>query len=241
MTTLFISDLHLDAKQPEMTAIFLNFLQKHASQAEALYILGDFFEVWIGDDYETELSRKISTALHAVTQKGIPIYIMHGNRDFLLGTEFMRATGCQLLPDPTVIDLYGRPTLLMHGDTLCIDDHAYQRFRQQVRDPVKQSIFLQLPLTLRRGIARFLRWQSQRKGKQDYIDANSAEIKRVMLAHNVDFLIHGHTHRPCIQYFELEEKSALRIVLSDWDNKQGSVLVCEPQGQKLIGWISASC
>jgi len=236
MTTLFISDLHLDPTHPEMVQVFLNFLQNQATNADALYILGDFFEVWIGDDVRSDFTDSIITALKTVTEKGIPVYIMHGNRDFLLGKKFMQRSGCQLIDDPTLINLYGQPTLLMHGDTLCTDDKPYLQYRSKVRNPARQRIFLSFPLWLRKNLARMLRYFSQRRAKQNnfvFIDANFAEIKRVMLEHKVELLIHGHTHRPSIHYFNLAGKWVERIVLSDWE-KQGNVLVCQPDGEQRL-------
>lgn len=233
MVTLFISDLHLDPSRPKMTRLFLDFLDHQAIHAEALYILGDFFETWIGDDDRSEFNEQIANALRKVTAAGVPVYIMHGNRDFLLGPEFMRRTGCQWLPDPTVIDLYGQPTLLMHGDTLCIDDHAYLRLRKKVRNRIHQKIYLHLPLSIRKAIARFLRNLSYRqaaKNNFNFIDANLDEIKCLMMTHQADLLIHGHTHRPSIHYFKIKEKELRRVVLSDWDTA-GNVFVYSQDGQ----------
>lgn len=241
MTTLFISDLHLEPKHPEMAALFLDFLAKQASQAEALYILGDFFEVWVGDDDKSEFNKKIITALKKLTDSGVPVFIMHGNRDFLLGEKFLQETGCQFLADPTVIDLYGQRTLLMHGDTLCIDDKDYQKFRAKVRNANYQQFYLSLPLIIRKAIARLLRLLSQfkaRKNNYNFIDANFNEIKSLMKKYNTQLLIHGHTHRPSIQYFKLNEKSnaSCRIVLSDWETN-GNVLVCEAKGEWRLGYF----
>lgn len=236
MVTLFISDLHLDPSRPKMTQLFLDFLEHQAKQAEALYILGDFFEVWIGDDDRSEFNEQIARALKKVTSAWIPVYIMHGNRDFLLGENFMQRTGCQWLSDPTLINLYGRPTLLMHGDTLCIEDIDYLRFRKKVRNPRNQTFYLKLPIFLRRAIAKFLRNASQRKAYQhqfNFIDADLAEIKRLMTNYQADLLIHGHTHRPSIHYFKVLEKDASRIVLSDWETS-GNALVCESNGQRRL-------
>ncbi len=236
MTTLFISDLHLEPKRPAITQLFLNFLQTQATQAHALYILGDFFEAWVGDDNQSELILSVKSALKKLTQSKVPVYFMHGNRDLLIGQQFMQQTGCQLLSDPTVIDLYGIPTLLMHGDTLCIDDLAYMQFRAQVHKTSYQRMFLSLPLFIRKGIARILRTLSERRSsrnKQTFIDANLDEIKRLMEYYQVQLLIHGHTHRPSIQYFGLAQHLACRIVLSDWE-ESGNVLVCEPNGERRL-------
>lgn len=236
MVTLFISDLHLDPSRPKMTQLFLNFLEQESMRAEALYILGDFFEAWIGDDDRSQFNDQIADALKKVTTSGVPVYIMHGNRDFLLGEDFMQRTGCQWLPDPTLIDLYGQPTLLMHGDTLCVDDHSYLKLRKKVRNHCNQRIYLSFPLSFRRAFVKFLRNLSHRKAYKNnfnFIDANLDEIKRLMISHKAELLIHGLTHRPSIHYFRISEKDASRIVLSDWET-YGNVLVCESNGQRRL-------
>ncbi len=243
MNTLFISDIHLEANKPHLTRLFLQFLADEAPQADALYILGDWFAAWVGDDDRTELTEQISAALLKVAQQRVPIYFMPGNRDFLLGEKFLQSAGCRLLKDPTIIDLYGIRTLLMHGDTLCVDDKNYQRFRKLARNSLLQKIFLLLPLSLRRLIARFLRKQSQQT--QTYIapeisNAKQTEVARVMKEHQVNLLIHGHTHRPSIHYFNLngnlDGNNVCHIVLSDWD-KTGNMLICQPDGlQRLVNF-----
>jgi len=228
MSILFISDLHLDPEEPATVQIFLNFLQTQVRQAEALYILGDFFEVWIGDDDHTSFNQKIAAALKTLVTQGTAVYFMPGNRDFLLGKDYLQPLGCQLLTDPTLIDIYGVPTLLMHGDTLCTDDIRYLRFRRIVRNRWCQRLFLALPLSWRKKIAYQLRQQSQRT--QMLADATMHEIKRVMEQYKASLLIHGHTHRPSIQYFDLNDQKVCRIVLSDWHNS-GNVLACYPNGE----------
>lgn len=240
MHTLFISDLHLDPTTPETTAIFLRLLHDQAQQADAIYILGDFFETWIGDDATTPFMQTIISALRTVTQSGTPIYFMHGNRDFLIGNKFTQQSGCQLLPDPTIIDLYGTPTLIMHGDTLCTDDEAYLRFRQYARNPCYQRIFLSLPLIMRRFIANFLRKRSQRHidmSSAIIMDANATEIQRITQQYATPLLIHGHTHRPSIQ-LSYGNTQLCRIVLSDW-HKQGNMLICRADGiRRLLPLLS---
>lgn len=233
--TLFVSDLHLDASRPEITELFLVFLQR-ARAAETLYILGDLFEAWIGDDDDDHLAGTVRKGLRALNEHGTPVYLMHGNRDFLLGDAFARQTGCRLLADPTVIDLYGQPTLLMHGDLLCTDDHAYQQFRRQVHEPAWQQTVLAKPLVERRLMASTLRGESQaaNAGKQqELMDVNQEEVQRVMGEHGVQRLIHGHTHRPAVHDFFLDGKPAQRIVLGDWYD-QGSMLRCDAAGCELI-------
>lgn len=243
MNTLFISDLHLDTAHPAITQLFLDFLQQQAIHADALYILGDFFALWIGDDNHSAFNQTICNALSTLTRAGVPVYFMHGNRDFLIGEKFLQQTGCQLLTDPTVIDLYGTPTLLMHGDTLCTADSSYLKFRRFVHNPTYQRIFLRTPLWLRKAIARLLRYGSERKQHENQMimDATPAEIIRVMQQHQVSHIIHGHTHRPSIEYFSLDKQTACRIVLSDWHDNYGNVLICQPDGQRrLVNFCSES-
>src|SRR5688572_28425428 len=154
MTTLFISDLHLDPARPAITELFLGFLRGEARDAEALYILGDLFEAWIGDDTPSPAADAVAAELHALAGSGVPVYFMHGNRDFLLGADYARRAGFRLLPDPCLIDLYGCPTLLLHDDLLCTDDTAYQAFRAQTRDPAFQQQFLAQPLAARIAYAQ---------------------------------------------------------------------------------------
>ena len=234
--TLFISDLHLDLARPAITSLLLNFLAQPARQAEALYILGDLFEAWIGDDDDAEPGRTVAAALRTLTDAGIPAYFLHGNRDFLLGERFAAASGVQLLPESVVIELAGEPTLLLHGDTLCIDDEEYQAFRAQVRHPAWQAQILALPLAQRRALAGQLRETSRQAGLQkaaDITDVNLAEVERVMRAQGVRRLIHGHTHRPAIHEWRLDKQPARRAVLGDWQEQQGSVLRCDASGWRL--------
>lgn len=226
MTTLFISDLHLDAVRPQVTHWFLEFLKTEARRAQALYILGDFFEVWIGDDDPDSHATEVMAGVRELTDSGVPVYFMHGNRDFLIGEGFAKTTGCQLLADPCVVDLQGTPTLLMHGDTLCTDDAEYQEFRRQVRKPEWQQAFLARPLAERRAFAARVRTTSQQRNaaKADYLmDVNQHEVERRMQEHGVTRLIHGHTHRPAIHCFAAHGRKYTRIVLGDW-YEQSSVL-----------------
>lgn len=230
--TLFISDLHLDPRRPAITTLFQRFLTERASAAGALYILGDLFEAWIGDDDDSALAADIASALSALSRRGVPVYFVHGNRDFLLGERYAAACGMTLLAETTVIDLYGTPTLLMHGDTLCTDDVAYQAFRTQVRSPLWQAAMLSKPLAERRALAAQLRSESAQATQQkgEYImDANADTVRHVLRAHGVQRLIHGHTHRPAVHHFDLDGAPAERIVLGDW-YEQGSVLCCDTDG-----------
>jgi len=230
--TLFISDLHLDPERPAITALFLAFLETRAPGAEALYILGDLFEAWIGDDDASPMNRAVARGLQACADAGTPVFVMHGNRDFLMGQEFALQAGCTLLEDPACIDLYGTPTLLMHGDLLCTDDTAYLAFRDMVRSAQWQTELLSKPLEQRRRIAAELRRQSREQtgGKPEAImDVNHQAVQDTMRRYRVRRLIHGHTHRPAIHELSVAGQPAQRIVLGDW-YQQGSVLECGPAG-----------
>lgn len=235
MTTLFISDLHLDGSRPEITELFLEFLEEEAAKASALYILGDFFEVWIGDDDDDLHHAQVMAGLKALSSSGVPVHLMHGNRDFLIGKRFAERTGVKLLADPTVIDL-GGPTLLMHGDTLCTDDLQYQKARRFLRNRLVQGIYLALPLSLRRRIAAYARAKSKTDtaAKASYImDVNQQAVEEAMRQHGVTRLIHGHTHRPAIHRFKSRDGKAMeRIVLGDWYD-QSSILRWDGRGGRL--------
>lgn len=238
MTTLFISDLHLDGTRPDITAQFLEFLQREGRRAEALYILGDLFEAWIGDDDPDPGKRRVIQGLRAVSDAGVKTFLIHGNRDFLIGTRFCRETGMKLLDDGTVIDVYGRRVLLMHGDLLCIDDHAYQRLRRIVRNPLVQFTLRRLSLRQRQRLA-----ERMREGSKEHIasmdvaapqimDVNQDEVRRTFERYGVDCIIHGHTHRPAVHEMQIDGKPAVRIVLGDW-YEQGSVLRWNERGFEL--------
>lgn len=235
MTTLFISDLHLSATRPDMTACLLDFLRIEARGADALYILGDLFEFWIGDDDPSALHALIAAAFYDLSQSGVPIYFVHGNRDFLLGKAYAQRAGMELLGDPVVITLYGERALLMHGDLLCTLDTGYQRFRRITSWRWLRWLFLHLPLTRRQAIAAKMRANSQQENSykaQSIMDVTDEAVRAVMREHDCALLIHGHTHRPAIHRVEIDGQPARRIVLGDWF-EQGSVLVCTPQGQVL--------
>ncbi|MEO5702304.1 MAG: UDP-2,3-diacylglucosamine diphosphatase [Gammaproteobacteria bacterium] len=232
---LFISDLHLCAERPASTALFLKFLEQDARHCAALYILGDLFEAWLGDDDTHPESLRVMAALRRVTDHGVLVYIMHGNRDFLIGSGFETMTGCRLLPDPCVIHLYDEPTLLMHGDTLCTQDTEYQTIRLQVRDPAWQQALLALPLAQRVELARRYRLESQEKMRnksEAIMDVDQAAVETIMREHGVRRLIHGHTHRPAVHDFYIDGEQAQRIVLGDW-YEQGSALWCDAGGCEL--------
>jgi UDP-2,3-diacylglucosamine hydrolase len=238
VTTLFISDLHLDGARPDITAQFLDFLDREARRAPALYILGDLFEAWIGDDDPDPDKRRVLQGLRSVTSAGVKTFLIHGNRDFLIGNRFCRETGVELLNDGTLIDMYGRRVLLMHGDLLCTDDHAYQRLRRIVRNPIVQFVLRRLSLRQRQRLA-----ERMREGSKEHIasmdiaapqimDVNQDEVRRTFERYGVDCIIHGHTHRPAVHEMEIGGQKAVRIVLGDW-YEQGSVLRWDEKGFEL--------
>ncbi len=239
---LFISDLHLYKERPEITELFLEFLEHRAGEAEALYILGDLFEVWIGDDAVSSENRRIITALNRLSDRGTRVMFMHGNRDFLIGEDFARMSGCSLIPDSTVIKLNGEPTLLMHGDTLCTDDLEYQQFRARVRDPQIQRDFLSQPVAKRSDIVDHYRQESRERSRHkstEIMDVNQDAVIKIMKQYQVRRLIHGHTHRPAIHSLKIDGQDAERIVLGDWYH-QGSVLTVDESGFHLEGFDGTS-
>jgi UDP-2,3-diacylglucosamine hydrolase len=232
---LFVSDLHLDAAWPRAIEQFLGFLDTAAPTAEALYVLGDLFEAWIGDDDPDPHRARVCEGLQRLTQRGVACYVMHGNRDFLLHSGFAARTGCQLLRDPTVIDLYGEAVLLTHGDALCTRDRAYQHLRAIVRRPRWQRRFLRLSMATRRALAEAARAGSRaHTGMQpgEIMDVTEGAVAAAMRACGTRLLIHGHTHRPAIHELELDGLSARRIVLGAW-YEQGSCLVWDRAGYRL--------
>jgi UDP-2,3-diacylglucosamine hydrolase len=236
VNTLFVSDIHLNSLQPEITAQFLDFLRGEARRASQLYILGDLFEYWIGDDDPDPTYAQVQTELQALTNSGIPCFVMHGNRDFLLGRGFCERTGCQLLNDGTVIELYGQRVLLSHGDVLCIDDRAYQRLRRIVRSPVTQRMLSFFSVQQRQWIAVRMRRGSERHTQQtmsNIMDVNPQAVIAQLRQAKVEWLIHGHTHRPGIHRHLLAPNTGTRIVLGDW-HQQGSVLRWSASGYELL-------
>ncbi len=232
MRTLFISDLHLDSSHPEIIRLFMQFLTQEATKSDALYILGDLFETFIGDDENTSLQQQVAKALSILRQTGVLIYFMHGNRDFLIGKVFAEQSQINIIPDPTIIDLYGTKTLLLHGDTLCTQDIQYLAFRKKVRNRFLQKIFLATPIKTRRSIAQKARRVSEAHNRQmvlSILDATPEEIPKVMQQYNVQQLIHGHTHRPALHYFWRGSELFSHIVLSDWE-KSGHFLECYENG-----------
>ncbi|MBU2895433.1 UDP-2,3-diacylglucosamine diphosphatase [Vibrio hepatarius] len=227
MTTLFISDLHLSPALPEITDCFVRFMREEAIHADALYVLGDLFDFWIGDDDRSDFATQIRSEFKLLTSHGVSCYFTQGNRDFLVGKRFAKETGVTLLGDETVIDLYDKKALVLHGDTLCTDDLEYLKFRQTVHQPWLQKLFNRIPLFIKKKIINKVQTdiRSDKQHKPlDIMDVNQLEVERVMEKHQIDLMIHGHTHRPNIHRFQPSERPKMRIVLGDWYT-QGSVLV----------------
>jgi UDP-2,3-diacylglucosamine hydrolase len=235
--TLFVSDIHLDQKRPHIIAAFCRFLHevKQTSNTDAFYILGDLFEYWIGDDDPAIGLEKVIQCIREVSESGIPVYFIHGNRDFLIGKRFAKQTQCKILQEETVIDLYGKPTLIMHGDTLCTDDIAYQKYRAKARNPFIQKPLLMLSVKQRLKIAERLRNKSKsatQEKTEEIMDVNQHTVEQLMQKHYVHQLIHGHTHRPAEHEFSINGLNYTRIVLGDW-YEQGSLLRCTPDSVQL--------
>ena len=231
--SLFISDLHLAPERPATVDLFLGFLRHRARGAGSLYILGDLFDAWIGDDDDQHPYPEIRTALRELTDSGTRCLLMHGNRDFLIGRAFARDTGCVLLKDPTMVDLAGRRTLLMHGDLLCTDDVPYQKFRRRVRNPIIQRLFLWKSLAKRRAIAADYRRKSGAATAEKtggIMDVNQRTVEDYMRRHGTECLIHGHTHRPADHPFRLGGQEVDRFVLAEWHQDRGEVLVVSGDG-----------
>lgn len=208
----------------------MHFLQEPIKGVQALYILGDLFDVWVGQDIHTEFQQTIQAALAEVVKTGTKVYFMHGNRDFLMQNNYLKAAGIQRLPDPTVIDLHGTPTLLMHGDTLCTQDKAYQRFRRIAQNPITRWLFLRLPHKKRDHISKNLRAKSQQYQKKQslsILDVTEVAVQQAMRKHHVTQLIHGHVHRPNIHDVSYDNPLGKRLVLGDW-HKQASLIISTP-------------
>lgn len=229
---LLISDLHLEEGRPDITRAFFRFLRTRAITAEALYILGDFFEVWVGDDGMTAFQHEVARELKALSLAGTRIYLMHGNRDFMIGKAFCREAGCTLLADPHVAQLGSERVLLTHGDGLCTRDEGYMRLRRWLRNPLSLFILHNLPLRKRQQLAQKLRSSSKQETRMkasDIVDVTPEEVVRVMQRHRVCTLIHGHTHRPATHNLQIDGRAARRIVLGDWD-RQGWALQFDDSG-----------
>ena len=235
MTTLFISDLHLEESRPEIGGQLLEFLDGEAKHSESLYILGDLFESWVGDDDPNPHYAVIKEALSTLVRSGVPVFFMHGNRDFMIGSLFAEETGVTLLEDPTCVELYGDKVLLSHGDALCIDDQQYQQVRLMTRNPEWQAMMRAKPLEERLLFAENARRQSQAHNDslgEDIMDVNQGAVISTFLERDIDILLHGHTHRPAIHAVDINGRAGKRIVLGDWF-EQGSVVRWDENGPRL--------
>ena len=243
MNRYFISDLHLDETRPHTTALFKSFAEKlkeNDPQTE-LYILGDLFESWIGDDYENELHNEVKTTLNSLTGSGIKVFFLYGNRDFLIGEEFLSETGVELLIDPFLLKSNGKTILLTHGDQMCIDDVEYQTFRSIVRNPDWQKDFLNFPISKRLKIAgetKDASKQSKQEKSMEIMDVNEEEVLRVFKQHEVNTMIHGHTHRPMIHELKIDGRLCSRYVLGDWNKTSAMVLQWSKESLELIDLIN---
>ncbi len=231
--SLFISDLHLAPGRPATTESFFGFLKGPAAQAEALYILGDLFEYWIGDDDLSDpFNASVAEALGALSRRGVAVNLMQGNRDVLMGDEFAGRCGGRLLADPAILDLYGKPTLVMHGDTLCTDDVEYMKWRAKARDPAFQASFLGQPIPERKRLIVGMRRKSEehKQGQSPAImDVAKPTVERVLRDFNYPRLIHGHTHRPARHVHRIDGHDCERWVLTDWYGS-GGYLRCDASG-----------
>ena len=235
MATLFISDLHLEAARPEIGEQFLAFLAGPAREAEALYILGDLFEAWIGDDDPSPYYADMKQAIREVSDAGVPVYFMHGNRDFMIGERFAEEAGVTLLPDPCPVELYGEKVLLSHGDYLCTDDVEYQKVRAMTRNPEWQAMMMSKSIEERIAVARQARDQSMARNAslaEEIMDVNDDAVEEAIREHGVDILLHGHTHRPAVHPLHVDERPVHRIVLGDW-YEQGSMVEWDEDGPRL--------
>lgn len=226
MATLFISDLHLTPSRPDITKSFTEFMETQAITADALYVLGDLFEFWIGDDDDSEFSLSIKNQFKALVDSGVPCFFIQGNRDFLVGKRFEKETGMTLLDEVSVIDLYGQRAVILHGDTLCTDDIKYQAYREKVHQPWLQWLYNRLPLSLKKKIVSKVQsdiGEEKKEKSLDIMDVNQDAVKGVLTSHDTTLMIHGHTHRPDIHTFTVNGRESTRIVLGDW-YKKSSIL-----------------
>jgi len=237
LSTLFISDLHLCAARPRSNRSFFSFLEREARGADALYILGDLFEYWVGDDdLGDAFNASVVAALARLVAAGVPVFLIHGNRDFLIGEDFARASGVKLLPDPTLISLYGKRSLLMHGDTLCTLDLEYQAFRREARSQAWTDRLLAQPLAERKAAVEALRERSEQEKRTksaDIMDVAPAEVEAVLRQYGHPLLIHGHTHRPARHVHAVDGHVCERWVLADW-YQDGSYLSCDASGCRAV-------
>ena len=236
MQQLFVSDLHLEDARPDITRAFFHLLDQLHGQYEELFLLGDIFEVWLGDDTPSTCAHQLAEKLHAIASQGVRIFLMHGNRDFLIGQAYADRCGASLIQEPWLLTVAGKKALLMHGDALCTRDVDYLAFRQMVRNPVWQSAFLSKPIAERIAIGRELREKSQASAKEKtdmIMDVTPAEVVAVMEQHQIELLIHGHTHRPAVHTAPMANGAGTRMVLGDW-YKQGWYILADVDAARLL-------
>ena len=235
MATLFISDLHLEPGRPEIGEQFLAFLAGPARGADALYILGDLFEAWVGDDDPNPYYAQMKTAIRQCSDTGVPVYFMRGNRDFMIGEDFATETGVTLLDDPHPLELHGENVLLSHGDAMCTDDVEYQQVRAMTRNPEWKAMMMTKSVEERIAFALQAREQSLARGEsmtEEIADVNQAAVEQTIRDSGADILLHGHTHRPAVHPFHVDDRAVHRIVLGDW-YEQGSVVEWDEDGPRL--------
>ena len=226
--TLFISDLHLSERHPNVAKQFMRFMSDTATRADALYILGDFFDVCVGDHERSTFNTSIIQALNKLAASNVPVFFMHGNRDFLIGKRFLKAAGCTYLTDPCTINLYGKDILLTHGDYLCTDDIKHQQFRHFVDNKFYRRLFLMMPLFIRRRIGQKARQHSHytnRDKTPTIMDVTEEAVHTMLTKHETDFMIHGHTHRPAVHRLTNDNGEATRVVLPAWDNQHAGMFI----------------
>lgn len=236
MQQLFVSDLHLEDARPDITRAFFHLLDQLHGQYEELYLLGDIFEVWLGDDTPSTGAHQLAEKLHAIASQGVRIFLMHGNRDFLIGQAYADRCGASLIQEPWLLTVSGKKALLMHGDVLCTQDVDYLAFRQMVRNPTWQSAFLSKPIAERIAIGRELREKSQASAKEKadtIMDVTPAEVVTIMEQHQIELLIHGHTHRPAVHAVALASSNGTRMVLGDW-YKMGWYILADKDAARLV-------
>lgn len=241
MANLFVSDLHLSTATPALADLYVGFLRQRVHPGDTLYVLGDLFEAWLGDDAATAEDRRVMDAMRAASDAGAHLFFMHGNRDFLAGEGFEAMTGCRILQEPTVVSLRGESVLLMHGDSLCTDDHEYMSYKARVRQPAFMKQFLALPIAQRQAIAESFRAESARSTRRkpmEIMDVNPGTVEETMRSVGVHRMIHGHTHRQAIHDFMLDGAPAQRIVLGDW-HETGCVLTVDEDGYRLENFTLA--
>jgi UDP-2,3-diacylglucosamine hydrolase len=236
MTTYFISDIHLHESSELQSELLLSFLRSHGPTADAIYILGDLFALWLGDDLKELYSLPLIATLQSLHDKNVPVYFMHGNRDFLVSSKFCNLSGCILLKDPCVINLYGTDTLLTHGDLLCTADTSYQSFRRVVRNGFIKTLFLKLPITVRKKLAYWIKSRANNKIAKpaELYDVVPESAAQWFNKYNVQLMIHGHTHKPAIH----SNDSKTRVVLGDWNYNSAKILACDNNGFELLDLLA---